>query len=67
MLRIPSDCICDMDEELCACFINCQKTFDHVKWKKLMQILKVNCIDWCEGGFISKLYMDQSADVKLYQ
>jgi hypothetical protein len=40
MLRIISERTLDIDEELCACFIDWQKAFDHVNWTKLMQILK---------------------------
>jgi hypothetical protein len=39
-LRIISERTLDIDEELCACFIDWQKAFDRVKWTKLMQILK---------------------------
>ena len=56
-----------MDEELCACFINWQKRFDRVNWKKLGQILNGNDIDWRERRLVSKLYMDQSAEVNLDQ
>jgi hypothetical protein len=40
MLRITSEPTLDIDEELCACFIDWQKPFDRVNWTKLMQILK---------------------------
>jgi len=40
MVRIISEQMQDMDEELRACFIDCQKAYDHVNWIKLMQILK---------------------------
>jgi hypothetical protein len=46
MLRMISPRTLDKDEELCACFIDCQKVFDYVKWTKLMQILKETDIDW---------------------
>jgi hypothetical protein len=39
MLRIISELTLDIDEELCACFIDWQKAFDLVNWTKLMQIL----------------------------
>jgi hypothetical protein len=29
-----------IDEEVCACFINWEKKFDHLIWTKIMQILK---------------------------
>jgi hypothetical protein len=45
MLRIISEWTLDIDEELCACFIDWQKAFDHVNWTELMQILKGTGID----------------------
>jgi hypothetical protein len=67
MLRIISERSLDIGEEFCVCFIDWQKTFDHVKWIKLMQILKKIGIDWRERKWISKLYMDQSVKVRLDQ
>jgi hypothetical protein len=58
MLRIISQQILDVKEELYACFIDWQKAFYCVNWTKLMQILKATGIDWCEGRLISKLYME---------
>jgi hypothetical protein len=57
----------EMDEELCSCFIDWQKSFDHVKWMKLMQILKEAGIDWHERRLVRKLYMDQIVIVQLDQ
>jgi hypothetical protein len=54
MLRIISERTLDIDEELCACFIEWQKAFDRVNWTKLMQILKGTEIDWSERRLISK-------------
>jgi hypothetical protein len=62
-----SEQILDIDKELCACFIDCQKAFGHVNWTKLMQILKATGTDWHEIRLISKLYMDQSVKLKLDQ
>jgi hypothetical protein len=56
----------DIEEELCACFTVWQKALDRVNWTKLIQILKVSGIDWCER-LISKLYVDQSIKLKLDQ
>jgi len=33
----------DMDEELCACFVDWMKAFDRVNWTKLILILKETC------------------------
>jgi hypothetical protein len=57
----------DIDEELCACFIDWQRAFDHVNWTKFMPILKETGTDWHETRFISKLDMDQSVKLKLDQ
>jgi hypothetical protein len=65
MLRIISERTLDINEELCACFIDWQKAF--VNWTKLMQILKGTGIDWHERRLISKLYMEQSIKVRMNQ
>jgi hypothetical protein len=67
MLRIISERILVIDEELCACFIDWQKAFDRVNWTKLMQILRGIGIDWRERRLISKLYMEQSVKIRLDQ
>jgi len=38
----------DIDEELCACFIDWQNVFVRVNWTKLKQVLKGTGIDWRE-------------------
>ena len=63
MTRIISEHTLEIDEELCVCFIDWQKAFDHVKWKKLIQIRKGIGIDWQERRLISKLYMDQRVNL----
>ena len=45
MLRIILERTLEIDEELCAFFVDWQNAFDHVKWSKLMQILKESDID----------------------
>jgi hypothetical protein len=67
MQRIISERTLVIYEELCACFIDWQKAFDRVNWTKLMQILKGTGIDWRERRLTSKLYMEQSAEVRLDQ
>jgi hypothetical protein len=67
MLRIISERDLDTGEEICVCFIDWQKAFDHAKWIKLMEILKKTGTDWRERRLISKLYKDQSAKVWLDQ
>jgi hypothetical protein len=57
----------DIDEELCAYFIDWQKAFDHVNWTKLILILKGISIDWCKRRLIRKLYMDQHVKLRMGQ
>jgi hypothetical protein len=47
VLRILSEQTLDIDEEMCACFIDWQMAFDCVNWTKLMLILKENGIACC--------------------
>jgi len=65
MMRITAERTLEIDEELCVCFIDCQKAFDRVNWTKLMQILKRIGIDWRERRLISKLYMEQKVKVRV--
>jgi hypothetical protein len=54
-------------DEVRAYFIHWQKTFDHVNWAKLMQIVENRTTDWRDIRLISKLYMGQSVKVRLDQ
>jgi hypothetical protein len=67
MPRVTSEQTLDIDEEICVCFIDWQKAFDHVKWTNLMEILEKIGIDWRKRRLISNLYMDQSVKVWLDQ
>jgi hypothetical protein len=65
MLRTVSEIILEKDDEFCACLTVWQKTFDGVKWAKLMQIIEETDMDWRDRRLISKLYMDQSVKERL--
>jgi retron-type reverse transcriptase len=67
MLRIISERTLDIDEELCACFVDWQNAFDRVNWTKLMQILKATRRDWQKRRLVSKMDMEQSVKVRLDQ
>jgi hypothetical protein len=62
MLRIISERTLDINKELCACFVDWQKTFEHVNWTKLMHVVKETGTDRHKGR-ISKLYMKQGVKV----
>ena len=65
MLRIMEGRSLHIGEKVYACFIDCQKACDRVKWSKLMQILVGNGINWREGRLISKLYTGQGVKFRL--
>ena len=65
MLRIISERVLAVKEEVCACFIDWQKAFDGVNWKKLMEILKEIGIDWKDRRLILNLYLGQRVKVRL--
>jgi hypothetical protein len=65
MMRIIAERTLEIEEELCICFIDWQKAFDHVNWTKLMQILQRTGIDCRERRFISKLYTDQRVIIRM--
>ena len=52
-------------KELYICFVDLEKAFDCVKWKKLMSILKKKGVDWKERRLIKNLYMKQKASMKI--
>jgi hypothetical protein len=62
MLRIISEETLDA-HELCSCLTEWQKTFDHVNWSKLMQIVKGTSINWRKRRLNSELYTDYSVKV----
>jgi hypothetical protein len=64
MLRLLEQTL-DVEEELCTCFKDRQKAFDHVKWTKLTQILKEAGIDLYERRLIRNFYKDQTVEIKV--
>jgi hypothetical protein len=63
MLRISEQTL-DTEEEVCVCFIDWQKAFDHANWTKLMNILNRTGTNWQRSRFITKLHMDQGVKLK---
>ena len=40
LMRIISERVLDVKEEMCLCFIDRQKAFDYVDWTKLLEMLR---------------------------
>jgi hypothetical protein len=55
MLRIISERILDVEEELCECLIDWQRVFDCVNWT--VQVLKVTGVDWRDRRLINKFLL----------
>ena len=53
------------DKEIYVCFVDFEKAFDRVKWRKLMDVLKDIGVDWRDRRLISELYMQQEAVIRL--
>lgn len=64
-VRILSERVLSVNEEVCACFIDWQKAFDRVNWIKLMNILKEIGINWRDRRLIRNLYLGQRIKVRL--
>ena len=47
------------------CFVDYEKAFDRVNWVKLLEVLKSIGVDWRDQWLIGRLYMGQSARVRL--
>ena len=48
LMRIISERVLDVNEEMCLCFIDWQKAFDRVDWTKLLEMLRNIGVNWRE-------------------
>ena len=53
------------DKDVYAVFVDLEKAFDRVDWKKLTGILKKIGVDWKERRLLSNLYMKQRIKVRI--
>ena len=63
-LRILGERSIEVGKEMNVCFIDYEKAFDRVDWKKLMDILKKIGLDWKDRRLIANLYLDQTVTVQ---
>lgn len=64
VLRTMGERCIEHDQKLYICFVDYEKAFDRVDWKRLMEILKRLGVDWKERRLITGLYMGQTATVR---
>lgn len=65
LLRIIGERYMERGKGLSLCFIDLEKAFDRVDWRKLMDIMKEKKVDWKERRLIAELYLGQRATVKV--
>ena len=64
-MRIISERVHDVKEEMCLCFIDWRKAFDRINWTKLLAMLRNIGVNWRERRLIRNLYMGQRVKLRL--
>jgi len=64
VMRCLSERSIEFNQDLYVCF-DYETAFDHVNWRKLMEILHNIGVDWQDRRLIATLYMSQTAAVRL--
>ena len=52
-------------QDICVCFVDYEKAFDRVDWKKLMHALRRIEVDWKDRRLIGNLYMGQKVRINI--
>ena len=65
IMRIISEKMIENDQEMFVCFVDFEKAFDRVQWRKLFDILKAIGVDWRDRRLIRNLYMKQEVRVRV--
>jgi len=64
-LRVLAERSLEHDKEVYICFVDYEKAFDRVDWRKLMGILRRIGVDWRDRRLIGNLYMGQKVKVRI--
>ena len=64
-LRIITERSFEHDQEIYVCYVDYEKAFDRVDWKKLIRALRRIGIDWRERRLIGNLYMGQKIRIRI--
>jgi len=64
-LRVLGERSLQRGKDLCICFVDYEKAFDRVDWRKMMWMLKDIGVDWRDRNLIAKLYLGQRAVVRI--
>ena len=64
-LRILTERSIQHNQEVYICFVDYEKAFDRVDWKKLMRALRRIGVDWRDRRLIGNLYMGQQVRIRI--
>ena len=65
LIRTIGERYIEKDKDVYAVFVDLEKAFDRVDWKKLVVILKTIGVDLKDSRLISNLYMKQRIKVRI--
>ena len=64
-LRVLTERSCEIGKDVYICFVDYEKAFDRVDWKKLMKALRRVGVDWRDRRLIGNLYMGQKVQIRI--
>ena len=65
LIRTIGERYIEKDKDMYTVFVDLEKAFDRVDWKKLMGILKKTGVDGKERTLLSNLYMKQRIKIRI--
>src|SRR6218665_2539867 len=64
-LRVLTERIIQNGQDVYICFVDYEKVFDRVEWRRLLHALRPMGIDWRDRRLIGNLYMGQQMRVRI--
>jgi hypothetical protein len=64
-LRVITERSCEIGKDVYICFVDYEKAFDRVDWRKLMRALRRVGVDWRDRRLIGNLYMGQKVRIRI--
>src|SRR6476619_5049300 len=61
VMRMICERSLEFGNNLYICFVDFEKAFDRVNWKKMIKVLQGIGVDWRDQTMINELYMNQEA------
>ena len=64
-LRVLTERSCQNGQDVYICFVDYEKAFDRVDWRRLLHALRRMGIDWRDRRLIGNLYMGQKMRIRI--